>query len=80
MYKNIDSSNNVHDITHAILDMRTFKTVYVTAETPELAVIKAHAEANGDALMLRYNDYLKQLNFNGHNIGLGSFCHFRRAC
>ena len=63
---------------YIITDMTTFKIIPQFAESPELALIQVHSNAVGDPRQHKYNDHLKNLCYNGDNIGLGSFCYFSR--
>ena len=63
--------------TYTIRNIKTFQSIPVEAESPELALIQLHAETLGDIKQYRYNDYLKRLCYNGRNIGLGNFCFFQ---
>ena len=56
-----------------VLNIRNFGTVSTKAESPELALIQLHAETMGDVKQVKYNEYLKNICYNGNNIGLGNF-------
>ena len=65
--------------TYTIRNIKTFQSIPVEAESPELALIQLHAETLGDTKQRKYNEYLKKLCYNGQNIGLGNFCFFQRG-